>query len=190
MSRVGSNPVEIPTGVEVKIEEKSNLGGLKIIVKGPLGELTRHMRKGITAKVENNTLIFGRSSEAKKVKSLHGLYRSLVENMIEGVTKGYKKNLEMVGIGYKSEVKGADLELTVGSTHPHIIKAPEGITFEVKEKVNISVKGIDKQLVGQVAAKIREQEKPEPYKGKGIRYKGEYVRRKAGKAAKSAEGAE
>lgn len=190
MSRIGLKPISIPNGVEIKIEDKSNLGGQKIIVKGPLGELIQPFRKEITCSIKDNEFTLKKNSETKLARSLHGLYRTLVANMIEGVTKGFEKELEMVGIGFKAELKGNDLVINAGATHPYTFKAPEGISFEVDDKVNIRVKGIDKQLVGEVSANIRAVHKPEPYKGKGIKYKGEYVRRKAGKAAKATEGAE
>jgi large subunit ribosomal protein L6 len=190
MSRIGIKPLEIPEGVEVKIEDKSSkYGGNKVTVKGSLGELVQDFREDVQCEVKDGKVIFKRKNESKLAKSLHGLYRTLVSNMIKGVAKGFSKELEMVGIGYRAEVKGNNLELTAGATHPYVIEPPEGITFNVTDKVNIEVKGMDKQLVGQVAANIRSTSKPEPYKGKGIRYKGEYVRRKAGKAAK-AEGSE
>ena len=190
MSRIGIKPIEIPEGVEVKIEEKGNLGGQKVIVKGPLGMLEEPLRKEIVCKLEGENVVFERKSESKFARSLHGLYRSLIANMIEGVTKGYQKELEMVGIGYRAEVKGDEINLSVGATHPYNFKAPEGVSFEVNDRVNITIKGIDKQLVGQLAASIRSIAKPEPYKGKGIKYKGEYIRRKVGKAAATAEDGE
>lgn len=190
MSRIGLNPIDIPEDINITVEGKGNLGGQKIIVKGPLGELVRHLRREVFCKVEDGKILFDTTDESKKAKSLHGLYRTLVSNMIEGVTKGFEKKLEMIGIGYRAEVKGTDLELTVGATHPYVLKAPEGISFEITDKTGILVKGIDKQLVGQVAANVRATSKPEPYKGKGIRYEGEYVRRKAGKVAKAGEGSE
>jgi large subunit ribosomal protein L6 len=190
MSRIGLKPLEILEGVEVTIEEKGSLGGQKIIVKGKLGELSQDLRKQIKVEKKDNILHFSRENDSKLAKSLHGLYRTLISNMMEGVMKGYEKKLEMVGIGYRSEVKGDTLVLTVGATHPYEIKAPEGISFEVDDKVNITVKGTDKQLVGQTSAYIRSLSKPEPYQGKGIRYVGEYVRRKAGKVAKGVEGEE
>jgi large subunit ribosomal protein L6 len=185
MSRIGIKPILIPNGVEIKIEEDAGkYNGQKIIFKGPLGELTQELRKDIKVKIEDNKVILKRDNESKFVKSLHGLYRTLINNIIEGVQKLYEKELEIVGIGYRAELSGSNLSLHLGATHPYDLEAPKGITFEVIDKVNIKVKGIDKQLVGQVAAEIRSFAKPEPYKGKGIRYKGEYVRRKAGKAAK------
>lgn len=188
MSRIGILPIEIPEGVEIKIEDKGNLGGQKVIVNGTLGSLVLNLRTGVVCKVNEGKVVFERKDDTKKNKALHGLYRTLVSNMFLGVTKGFEKELEMVGIGYRAQVKGNSLEIVHGATHPSSIEAPENIQFEVDDKVNIKVKGIDKQLVGQVAASIRDIQKPEPYKGKGIRYKGEYVRRKAGKAAKAGEG--
>ncbi|MBU0976439.1 MAG: 50S ribosomal protein L6 [Patescibacteria group bacterium] len=188
MSRIGLSPLEIPNGVEVKIEETSIMGGQKVIVKGFLGELALDMRKGIECKIKESMITLERTDDSKSLKSLHGLYRTLIDNMLLGVTKGFEKDLEMVGIGFRAEVSGQEIKLTAGATHPYIVKAPEGIQFEVNDKVNIKIKGIDKQLVGQMAAKIRGLAKPEPYKGKGIRYKDEYVRRKAGKTAKVSEG--
>lgn len=179
--------MEIPEGVEVKIEGKSKLGGQKVIVKGELGTLEQSFRKEIKCKIEDNRVVFERADDSKMAKSLHGLYRTLVENMIEGVMKGFEKKLEIVGIGFKAEVRGDELILTLGATHPYTVKAPEDISFEVTDKVNIAVRGIDKQLVGQTASNIRALAKPEPYKGKGVRYVGEYVRRKAGKVAKAVE---
>ncbi len=190
MSRIGVKPIQIPQNVEVKIESKSKLGGQKITVKGPLGELSQDLRKEISVRVEKGQVLLKRESESKIAKSLFGLYRTLISNMIEGVQNYFIKHLELVGIGYRAELKGDELSMKAGATHPFILKTPEGISFEVKDKVNITVKGIDKQKVGQIASFIRSLSKPEPYKGKGIRYKGEYVRRKPGKAAKAAEGTE
>jgi large subunit ribosomal protein L6 len=187
MSRIGNAPIKIPEGVTVDLEKNSRFGGQTVIVNGPLGNLKQDLRREITVKIEKGMLVLERKNEEKYVKSLHGLYRTLIANMVSGVTKAFEKKLEIVGIGYRAELKGEDLELTLGATHPYIIKAPEGITFEVQDRVNITIKGIDKQLVGQIAAKIRELSKPEPYKGKGVRYEGEYIRRKVGKAAKASE---
>jgi large subunit ribosomal protein L6 len=190
MSRIGQKPIEIPEGVEITIEEKGNLGGQKVLAKGPLGQLEKNLRKLIFVKKEGNIIALKRDNDSKVAKSLHGLYRTLIENMIIGVTKGYEKKLELVGIGYRAQVKGTSLVISADASHPYEVDAPEGISFEVEDNVNIAVKGIDKELVGQTAAYIRSLSKPEPYKGKGIRYAGEYVRRKAGKVAKAAEGAE
>lgn len=188
MSRIGTKPIEIPEGVEVTIEDTGNMGGQKVMAKGALGTLEQHLRKEIKVAISDGILTLNRSDETKRTRSLHGLYRTLIANMIEGVAKGFEKQLEMVGIGFRAELKGSDLELSAGATHPYVVTAPEGIQFEVNDRTNIVVKGLDKQLVGQVAANIRAMAKPEPYKGKGIRYVGEYVRRKAGKVAKAGEG--
>lgn len=187
MSRIGSKPIKIPEGVNVDFEKNNKYGGQSAKVKGPLGELRFDFRKKIEFEQKGDEIEITRKSDTKFIRSLHGLYRSILANMIEGVTKGYEKELEIVGIGYRAELKGSDLEIIARATHPHLVKAPEGISFEVNDKVNIKVKGIDKQLVGQIAAYIRSLAKPEPYKGKGIKYKGEYIRRKAGKAAKGTE---
>lgn len=189
MSRVGSAPIEIPKGVEIKIEKGGDFNGQIIIVKGPKGEMKESLRKNITIEVKGGEIICNRKDDTKNSKSLHGLYRSLIANMIEGVLNGYEKDLEMVGIGYRANLKGKDLELSAGYSSPKVIKAPDGIVFAVDNNVNIKVSGIDKQLVGDTAARIRALRKPEPYKGKGIRYKDEWVRRKPGKAAKAGEGA-
>lgn len=190
MSKIGQQPIKIPEKVEVAISDGGRFGGQVVKVKGPLGELEEDLRKGIKCEKKDDEIVFTRQDETKKVRSLHGLYRTLVENMIQGVIDGFEKDLEMVGIGYRAQIKGKILEISADATHPYEYEPPEGISFEVNDKVNIKVKGIDKQLVGQVAARIRAYCKPEPYKGKGIRYKDEYVRRKAGKAAKAEEGAE
>jgi len=178
MSRIGKQPVSIPDGVEIKIE------GKVIVVKGPKGELTFTLPRGVEVSVENNEIIVKRKSEQKLHKSLHGTYRALIANAVEGVTKGWTKSLEMVGTGYRSEIKGTDLVVNVGYSHPIIFKAEEDISFKV-EKSTITIGGIDKEKVGLYAARIRKTRPPEPYKGKGIKYTGEIVRRKPGKAAKS-----
>ncbi|MEI6463010.1 MAG: 50S ribosomal protein L6 [bacterium] len=181
MSRIGKKPVVIPAGVEIKtIEDK---GEYKTQVKGPKGTLVVDMIGNITAKVDGTNLVVERKNETTSSKALHGLYRSLIQNAVVGVTEGYTKQLEIQGIGYKAELSGNTLNLKVGYSHPIVVTAPEGIKFEVKDGVLITITGIDKQLVGQAAANIRSKREPEPYKGKGIRYKGEVVRRKAGKAA-------
>lgn len=182
MSRIGKQPIAIPAGVEVK------LAGRQINIKGPKGSLTFTPHEKIDIKMENSTLTVSRKGDEKLEKSLHGLTRTLVSNMIEGVTKGFAKSLEIQGVGYRVAMKEKNLELSLGFSHPVGFKAPEGITFEIdKEKKNIvTVHGIDKALVGLTAANLRSLRKPEPYKGKGIRYVGEIVRRKAGKAAAAA----
>lgn len=182
MSRIGKKPVEVPAGVTVEIS------GNTVKAKGPKGELSQELLYGITVKQEGTELILERPSESKKHKAMHGLYRSLVNNVIVGVAEGYKKELELVGVGYKAANKGNILELNLGYSHNIFFQIPEELTLttEMKKGSNPSVtlEGTDKQLIGQVAAKIKSLRKVEPYKGKGIRFKGEYIRRKAGKTAK------
>lgn len=179
MSRIAKKPVSIPTGVSVKAD------GQRVTVTGPKGELTFTFRKEVAIKIDGNSALVERIGESPKAKALSGLSRSLLSNMVQGVDKGWNKGLEIVGVGYRAQVNGKDLVLNLGFSHPVTIPAPEGITFEVLENTKINVKGIDKQLVGETAAQIRRVKPPEPYKGKGIRYIGEVVRRKAGKAAKA-----
>jgi large subunit ribosomal protein L6 len=178
MSRIGRQPITIPSGVDVRVE------GSHVSVKGPRGSLERDVHPDMRLLVEDGTARVERPSDERQHRSLHGLTRTLVANMVEGVTNGYEKRLEIVGVGYRATMRGSDLELALGFSHPVPFPAPEGIEFEVPAPTRITVRGIDKQLVGQVAANIRKIRKPEPYKGKGIRYEGEYVRKKAGKAAK------
>ena len=181
MSRIGNKPIEIPEKVEIKLE--NNL----IVAKGPKGELTTEIiDERIKFEVKENELIFSRTSEVAEVRSLHGLYRSLVANNIEGVLEGYKKTLLLQGVGHRATLKGNDIEILCGFSHPVIFKKIDDINFEVPDQNTIIVTGIDKALVGQAAANIRAIKPPEPYKGKGIRYQDEYVRRKAGKAAVTA----
>jgi|SRR5690625_2598521 len=178
MSRIGKEPVKIPSGVEVK------LNGEQITVKGPMGELTQSLHHAMNVTVTDEEVVVERPDDEKPNRSLHGLTRSLVANMVHGVTEGYTRNLEIVGVGYRAQAKGSTgVTIQVGYSHPVDVSAPEGITFEVPSATQISVKGIDKQAVGQVAADIRKIRSPEPYKGKGIRYADEVVRRKSGKAA-------
>jgi large subunit ribosomal protein L6 len=178
MSRVGQAPVPIPSGVEVKVE------GREITVTGPKGELSRTLPEKLSVAVEGGELTVSRQDEERESRALHGLFRSLINNMVVGVTEGYRRGLEIVGVGYRATAQGdRKLELAVGYSHPVTVEAPEGITFEVPSNTRIDVVGIDKEKVGQVAADIRKIRKPEPYKGKGIRYQDEVVRRKAGKAA-------
>jgi large subunit ribosomal protein L6 len=179
MSRVGQAPIEIPSGVEVSISSRS------VQVKGPKGELEEPIPEGIALEQVDSEIRVQRADEQRETKALHGLVRSLVNNMVEGVTKGFEKRLEIQGVGYRAQKKGSDLELAVGYSHPVTKPAPNGIEFDVPQPTRIVVRGIDKELVGQVAAEIRAIRKPEPYKGKGIRYEGEQIRRKAGKAAKA-----
>ena len=179
MSRIGQAPIPIPDGVSV------SLAAGRVTVNGPKGELQRGLPKGISVEEGDGELRVLRENEARETRALHGLVRSLVFNMVQGVTQGYEKNLEIQGVGYRAAKKGQDLELSVGFSHTVTKKAPQGIEFDVPTPTRIAVKGIDKELVGQTAAEIRAIRKPEPYKGKGIRYEGEHVRRKAGKAAKA-----
>jgi large subunit ribosomal protein L6 len=179
MSRIGKQPVKLPAGVTVELK------GQHISVKGPKGELKLDIHPNINAGVTAEEITLTRKNDAKLSKSLHGLTRSLLNNMVEGVTQGFEKKLEILGVGYRAAVAGTKLTLNLGYSHPIEFQAPQGIAIEIdKEKKNILIiKGIDKQLLGEVAAKIRSYKKPEPYKGKGIRYLGEYVAQKAGKAA-------
>ena len=179
MSRIGKMPIAIPSGVEVTID------GDTVTVKGSKGELTRTFSDLMTIKEEDGHVLVERPDDSREAKAQHGLTRTLISNMIEGVSQGFSKKLVLVGVGYRAALKGSDLELQLGYSHPVIVKAPENITFEVPTQTEIIVSGISKEQVGQVAANIRAWRKPEPYKGKGIRYEGEYVRRKLGKAAKS-----
>jgi large subunit ribosomal protein L6 len=179
MSRIGKAPITVPAGVDVTVD------GRTISVKGPKGTLERQIPGTITVSQDGDTLTVERPNDENKVKAMHGLTRSLVNNMVIGVTEGFKKNLEIVGVGYRAEAQGPNaLRLNLGFSHPVDVKAPEGITFEVPVQTQIVVNGIDKEVVGQVAADIRSIRKPEPYKGKGVRYAGERVLRKAGKAGK------
>ena len=178
MSRVGSKPVDLPQGVDVKVD------GTTVTVKGSKGELNRLFHERVGFDVEESVVTVTRPDDTRESRALHGLSRALLNNMVVGVSDGFRKELEIQGVGYRATLKGKDIELLVGFSHPVVVEAPEGITFEVPEQTKIIVSGIDKELVGQVAANIRKVRPPEPYKGKGIRYVGEYVRRKAGKAGK------
>ena len=182
MSRIGKLPVNLPKGVTVSISD-SNV----VSVKGPLGELTQAVDKDLKVEVVENELILSRPSESKNHKSLHGLYRALIHNMVVGVSEGYKKDLELVGVGYRAEAKGQNLEMSLGFSHEVILQLPDEVKVETKteRRANpiITLKCIDKQLIGHVAAKIRSLRPPEPYKGKGIKFVGEQLRRKAGKSA-------
>jgi len=178
VSRIGKQPIPIPSGVEVQIE------GSTVTVKGPKGSLTQSFNEDMTMTLEEGVLSVTRPSDERAHRSLHGLTRTLLANMVAGVSEGFHKNLEIVGVGYRAELKGSDIQLALGFSHTVLVKAPEGITFEVPAPTKITVRGIDKQRVGQVAAEIRSWRKPEPYKGKGVRYEGEHVRRKLGKTAK------
>ncbi len=179
MSRIGKNPIPLPTGVDVTV------AGDVVEVKGAKGSLTQTLPEGITVRVDGDQIIVERVGDERQVRALHGLIRSLVANMVTGVSQGFRKDLEIVGVGYRANAKNTTtLELQLGFSHPIEVVAPDGIEFEVPVPTQIAVLGIDKQVVGQVAAEIRGYRKPEPYKGKGVRYVGEHVRRKAGKAAK------
>ena len=178
MSRIGRLPITVPSGVDVTID------GRNVTVKGPRGELHRELHPDMTVSREENNLVVTRPTEQKTHKQLHGLTRTLVNNMVVGVTDGYRKGLEITGVGYRATLSGRKLQLNLGYSHQIEIDPPEGITFDVESPTRLAVVGIDKELVGQIAAKVRATRKPEPYKGKGVRYAGEYIRRKAGKAGK------
>jgi large subunit ribosomal protein L6 len=177
MSRIGKTPIEIPAGVSVSLSPG------RVMVNGPLGELSQSIPQRIAVEQKDGELVVTRPTDRGEDRALHGLARSLVANMVEGVTKGFQKVLEIQGVGYRAALRGTDLELNVGFSHSVVMKAPQGITFEVPAPNQVVVKGIDKQRVGQIAAEVRAVRPPEPYKGKGIRYEGEYVRRKVGKRA-------
>ncbi|MET0832306.1 MAG: 50S ribosomal protein L6 [Acidimicrobiia bacterium] len=176
MSRIGNSPIPVPTGVDVTVD------GPTVSVKGPKGALSRWVDERIAVSVDDGVVTLSRDSDERDIRSLHGLYRALLANMVTGVSDGYRKELQAVGVGYRANLQGRRLELQVGFSHPVVVEAPEGIDFEVPEPTRIVVSGIDKELVGQTAADIRRVRPPEPYKGKGIRYVDEQVRRKAGKA--------
>ena len=178
MSRIGKQPIPVPSGVNVTID------GSTVTVTGPKGTLSQSFDPAMEIALEDGVITVRRPNDERRNRSLHGLTRTLVANMVTGVSEGFKKNLEIVGVGYRAVLKGNDLDLSLGLSHPMVVTAEEGITFEVPAPNRISVSGIDKQRVGQVAAEIRKIRPPEPYKGKGIRYAGEHVRRKVGKAAK------
>jgi large subunit ribosomal protein L6 len=177
MSRIGKSPIELPAGVNVSVSPG------RVMVNGPLGELSQQVPPRMNIEQENGVVTVKRPTERNEDRALHGLTRTLVANMVEGVTKGFEKRLEIQGVGYRATLRGNALELAVGFSHPVVVEPPAGITFEVPAPTQIVVKGIDKQQVGQTAAEIRKVRPPEPYKGKGIRYEGEYVRRKVGKRA-------
>ncbi len=178
MSRIGRLPLSVPKGVEVTIN------GQDVTVKGPKGELKHTIAEPITVSLEDGIVTVARPDDKPENRSLHGLTRALVANLVEGVSKGYGKTLEIHGVGYRVQARGSNLEFSLGFSHPVVIEPPEGITFRVEKPTILHVEGIDKQLVGQVAANIRALRKPDPYKAKGVRYKGEHIRRKAGKAGK------
>lgn len=179
MSRIGKKPIEIPQGVTVT--QKGDI----VNVKGPKGELHHSIPANFSIKIEDSEVLVSRPDDSKENKSLHGLTRALIQNMVTGVDTSYKKTLDIVGVGYRAELKGKNLFLTLGYSHPIYFLPPEDVTLETPSQTQIVISGVDKQLVGQVAAKIRSFRKPEPYKGKGIKYSDEYIRRKAGKTATS-----
>jgi large subunit ribosomal protein L6 len=177
MSRIGKQPIELPTSVNVSLSPG------RVMVNGPLGELTQDVPARMKVEQSDGVITVTRPTERGDDRALHGLTRTLIANMVEGVTKGFEKRLELQGVGYRAALQGTDLRLDVGYSDPVVIKAPQGITFEVPTQTEVVVKGVDKQQVGQIAAEVRKVRPPEPYKGKGIRYQGEYVRRKVGKRA-------
>ncbi|MAU84433.1 MULTISPECIES: 50S ribosomal protein L6 [Gordonia] len=178
MSRIGKSPIEIPAGVDVTID------GQDVRVKGPKGELSVTLSEPITVAKEDNTIVVTRPNDERRNRSLHGLSRTLVNNLVVGVTQGYTTKMEIFGVGYRVQAKGSDLEFALGYSHPVPIEAPEGISFAVESPTKFSISGIDKQQVGQISANIRRLRRPDPYKGKGIRYEGEQIRRKVGKTGK------
>jgi large subunit ribosomal protein L6 len=177
VSRIGKKPVTIPQGVKVQKTDR------QIRVAGPKGELTAQVHPDVTVEIGATAITVQRPSDSKQHRALHGLWRALLQNMVNGVTGGYSRKLELVGVGYRVEMKGKRLQLALGYSHPILFQPPDGIKIETPTQTSVTITGIDKQLVGQVAAKIRSFRPPEPYKGKGIKYEGEYIRRKAGKAA-------
>jgi large subunit ribosomal protein L6 len=177
MSRIGRLPIEIPSGVDVQVEPG------QVRVKGPKGELSQHVSPDLSIEREDSTLRVSRPTDRGEHRALHGLTRSLIFNMVQGVTNGFEKQLEIQGVGYRAQLRGKSLELALGYSHPVRVEAPDGIEFEVPQPTQIIVRGIDKQAVGEIAAQIRKLRPPEPYKGKGVRYAGEYVARKVGKRA-------
>ena len=176
MSRIGKKPISLPAGVKVTVD------GNTVTVQGPKGTLTQALPEEITITQEDNQILVQRANDDKQQRSFHGLSRALIANMVEGVTNGFEKKLELVGVGYRAQMQGKKLVISIGFSHPVEVDAPEGIEFEVPAPTRITIKGIDKQLVGNTAAHIRAIRKPEPYKGKGIKYENEFIRRKAGKA--------
>jgi large subunit ribosomal protein L6 len=182
MSRIGKLPVNLPSGVTISVDDAN-----VVSVKGPLGTLSQKVDNDIKVEVENNEIVLSRPSDEKRLKSLHGLYRALLDNMVVGVSKGYRKDLELVGVGYRAEAKGQQLEMSLGYSHDIVMELPKEVRVETKTEKRsnpvITLSSIDKQLIGHIAAKIRSLRPPEPYKGKGIKFVGEQLRRKAGKSA-------
>lgn len=183
MSKIGQKTIEIPANVTIKFDKGGEYNGLLVTVTGPKGTLVQSIRKGIALKQDGNIITVERADDQKQTKAFHGLYRSLIANMVFGVVNGYEKKLEIVGVGYRGAQKGSDIELSLGFSHKVPYKPMEGVEVKMVDETNVLITGADKQKVGQTAAEIRQLRKPEPYKGKGIRYLGEHVRRKAGKAA-------
>ena len=177
MSRIGRQPIEIPDGVEVDVKPQA------VTVKGPKGELSQEIVRDMKVSLDDGAVKVERPTDRGEHRALHGLTRSLIANMVEGVTDGYERRLEIQGVGYRAQLKGKALEMSLGYSHPVTLQAPDGIEFEVPEPTQVIVRGIDKQLVGEIAARIRKSRPPEPYKGKGVRYAGEHVSRKVGKRA-------
>lgn len=177
MSRVGKNPIPVPKGVTVKID------GSQVTVKGPKGEMSRSFSPDVAIAMEDGHVVVRRESDIGRIRALHGLTRALIANMVTGTSTGFRRGLEMVGVGYKAELMGKRLNLTVGFSHPILITPPPGIAFVVENPTKFAIEGINKELVGEMAARVRKLRPPEPYKGKGIRYEGEQIRRKAGKTA-------
>ena len=178
MSRIGKNPIQIPSGVDVTVD------GQNVKIKGPKGELALTVSEPIAVATEDNSIVVTRPDDERRSRALHGLSRSLINNLVVGVTQGYTTKMEIFGVGYRVQAKGRDLEFALGYSHPVPIEAPEGISFAVESPTKFSVSGIDKQQVGQISANIRRLRRPDPYKGKGIRYEGEQIRRKVGKTGK------
>ena len=178
MSRIGRRPIPVPNGVDVSIE------GQHVTVKGPKGTLSHTVVEPIEVAQTDGTITVTRPNDEGEIRALHGLSRTLIANMVTGVTEGYRKNLEIVGVGYRVQARGSDLEFSLGFSHPITVRAPEGVTFRVQSPTRLTVEGIDKQRVGEVAANIRKLRRPDPYKNKGVRYEGERLRRKVGKAGK------
>jgi large subunit ribosomal protein L6 len=183
LSRIGKQPITIPANVTIQIEDGGDFGYKFVHVKGPKGELKQSIKRGVNLKVEDSELFVERANDSKQNKSFHGLYRTLIQNMVLGVTEGFSKSLEIVGIGYRAEFQGQNLVLSLGYSHKINFVPPTGININVQDQNNITIEGADKQLVGEIAAKLRSYRSPEPYKGKGIRYKGEQVRRKSTKGS-------
>jgi large subunit ribosomal protein L6 len=177
MSRIGRKPIQIPEGVEIDVKPGT------VAVKGPKGDLEQTVNRDMKVTVDDGTLTVERPTDRGEHRALHGLTRSLIANMVEGVTDGFERRLEIQGVGYRANLRGKNLEMSLGYSHPVSIEAPDGIEFEVPQSTEVIVRGIDKQLVGETAARIRKSRPPEPYKGKGVRYRGEYVARKVGKRA-------